>query len=123
MEFMARSVLPRIMSDEFADHDTLMADMAEDPTPLTLPCILEIAPESPRSAAQKRTRGNPASRNETSRGGPPARGESGRAAGGTSIGAGGTATMAQGDTPAAAVLTIAEQIAAFVASPMMPKPH
>ena len=48
MEFMARPVLPHILSEEFADYYSLMADMAEDPTPLTLPCISEIAPESPR---------------------------------------------------------------------------
>jgi hypothetical protein len=46
MEFMARPVFPQILSEEFADYDTLMADMAEDPTPLTLPCIPEIAQES-----------------------------------------------------------------------------
>jgi len=100
-----------------------MADMAEDPTPLTLPRIPEIAPESPRSTAQRRTRGNPAARDETARGGPSACGASGSAAVGTTTGAGGTATMTHGDTPAAAVLTSAEQIAAFVASPMKPEPH
>ncbi len=61
MEFMAIPVLPQILLDEFVDYDILMADMAEDPTPLTLPCIPEIALESPRSAALKRTRGSPAS--------------------------------------------------------------
>ncbi len=54
---------------------------------------------------------------------PPARGASGIAAGGATTESGGTATMAHGDTPAAAVLTRAEQIAAFVASPMMPTPN
>ncbi len=123
MEFMARPVLPRIMFEDFADCDTLMADMAEDLTPLTLPCIPEIALESPRSASQKRTKGNPEARDDAARGGPPARGASSISAGGTTTGSGGTATMAQGDTPAAAVLTRAEQIAAFVASPMMSEMH
>ena len=47
MDFMARHVLPQIMSETFAYYETLMADMAEDPTPLTLPCMPEIAPETP----------------------------------------------------------------------------
>jgi hypothetical protein len=47
MDFIARPVLPHIISELFADYDTLMADMAEDPTPLTLPCIPEIAPNPP----------------------------------------------------------------------------
>jgi hypothetical protein len=59
MEFMARLVLPQILSEDFADYETLMADMEEDPTPLTLPCIPEIAPDTPRSIAIKRTRGIP----------------------------------------------------------------
>ena len=120
LEFMARPVLPWIMYEDFADYETLMADMAEDPTPLTFPCIPEITPESPRSVAQKRTRGLPVAGDGTTRGGPPARGASDSAAGGTATGAGNTATMAQRNTPATTVLTRTEQIAAFVASPMMP---
>jgi hypothetical protein len=66
---MARPVLPQIVSEDFADYETLMADMAEVPTPLTLPCILEIVPETPRLAAIKRTRGNPGAGDELARGG------------------------------------------------------
>ena len=108
------------MSEDFADYETLMADMAEEPTPLTLPCILEIALETPRLAASKRTRGNPDAGDESARGGPPDRGASGSGTGGTSTGTGGTVTMLQGHTPAAKILTRAEQIAACVANPMMP---
>ena len=123
MDFMARHVLPQILSETFANYETLMADMEEDPTPLTLPCILEIVPETPRLAAIKRTRGYPDARDESAQGGPPYLGASGSGTGGTTTGAGGTATMAQGDTPTTTVLTRTEQIAAFVESPMMPEPH
>ena len=116
---MARPVLPQFLSEDFADNETLMADMAEDPTPLTLPCIQEIAPETPRSVANKRNRGNAAAGDETTRGGPSHRGASGSGTGGTATGAGSSTTMAQGATPAAKILTKAEQIAAFVANPMM----
>jgi hypothetical protein len=111
------------MSETFADYETLMANMEENPKPLTLPCILEMARESPRSAANKRNRGNPAAGDETTRGGPSYRGASGSGTGGTTTEAGNTATMAQGATPKANILTRAGQIAAFVANPMMPQPH
>jgi hypothetical protein len=59
VEFMARPISPRILFEEFTDYETLLSDMTADPTPITLPCIPEIAPENPRSAANKRNRGNP----------------------------------------------------------------
>jgi hypothetical protein len=123
MEFMARLVLPQILSENFADYETLMADMASDPTPLTLPSVPEIAPETLRSTANKRNKSNPAARDETARGGPSDRGTSGSGTGGTTTGAGNTAIMTQGATPAAKILTRAEQIAVFVVNPMIPEPH
>ena len=39
MDFMARPVLPQILSETFANYEAPMADMAKDPTPLTLPCM------------------------------------------------------------------------------------
>jgi hypothetical protein len=35
MEYMARPVSPQILSEEFTDSETLLADMAEDPIPTT----------------------------------------------------------------------------------------
>jgi hypothetical protein len=59
VEFMARPVPPQILHEEFTDYETLLSDMAADPIPITLPCIPVIAPETPRSAANKRNRRNP----------------------------------------------------------------
>ena len=56
MQYMAKPVRPPILTEVFADYDTLMADMAEDPTPITLPCIPEIAPAEIRPPANKRSR-------------------------------------------------------------------
>ena len=54
MEYMARPVSPRILSEEFIDYENYLADLAEDPVPITLPCIGDIAPETLRSHANKR---------------------------------------------------------------------
>ena len=70
LDFMARLILPQILSENFADYETLMADMAEDPTPRTLPCMPEIASETPHSTAHKRSMGNPAAWDETTSGVP-----------------------------------------------------
>ena len=123
MEYMARPVSPQIISEEFTDYETLLADLAEDPMPITLPCIPIIAPETPRTSAFKRSRGNPVPEDEATRDGPADPGASGSGTGGTAAGAGSKAPLAQGATPAASTLTRAEQIASFIANPMMPRPH
>ncbi len=123
MEFMARPVSPKIFSEEFTDYETLLADLAEDPVPIILPCIQEIAPVDPRSPTNKRIRGNPATGDDTARGGPSDPGASRSGTGDTAAGAGSTAPVAQGSTTAPITLTRAEHIAAFLANPMIPGPH
>ena len=118
---MARPVSPRILFEEFTDYETLLSDMTADPTPITLPCIPQIAPENTRSTANKRNRGNPTTEGDTARDIPP--GTLGRGTDGTATGEGSTSRMAQGATPVTTTRTRAEQITAFLQNPMMPGPH